>query len=146
MNSLTFLPSERQCHKHLFKFTYGSCNCPKCNHRLLYRSSYAWCSNCRIKHSIKSVTWLRYSNLSFQKLWLLVWCWQHQETIGGICKIVGISYPTAHRWITRFRDILPKNRLQLSGIIEVDESFFGTHFALSFNLLTYLQGVSPANK
>lgn len=125
MNSLSFLPSERQCHQQLFKLTYGSSSCPVCGHRLLYRSNYAWCRKCRKKHSIKSATWLKHSNLSFQKIWLLVWCWQHQETIGGTCRVVGISYPTVHRWIRRFRDILPSSRLKLSGIVEVDESFFG---------------------
>lgn len=125
MNSLANLPTERQCHKQLFTLTYGSSRCPNCNHRLLFRSSYAWCSKCRVKHSIKAATWLKHCNLPFQKIWLLIWCWQHHETVGGICRIANISYPTAHRWLTRFRAVLPSSRLQLSGIVEVDESFFG---------------------
>lgn len=125
MNSLANLPTERQCHKQLFKLTYGSCKCPICEHKLLYRSNYAWCSHCRVKHSIKAATWLKHCNLSFQKIWLLIWCWQHHETVGGICRIVSISYPTAHRWLIRFRQILPDSSLKLSGIVEVDESFFG---------------------
>jgi len=125
MNSLASLPRERQCHKTIFKITYGSISCPQCAGELLFRRSYAWCGGCRVKHSVKAVTWLRQSNLSFQQLWLLLWCWQHQKSTGTAVDVTGVSYPTVRRWFRRFREYVPSSTLQLSGIVEVDESFFG---------------------
>ena len=125
MNSLASLPRERQCHMKLFKLIHGSTACPDCYGRLLFRRSYAWCRVCRKKHSVRSLTWFCGSNLSFQKLWLLIWCWQKQKAAGTTVDIVGVSYPTVRRWFRRFRALVPRSDLQLSGIVEVDESFFG---------------------
>ncbi|MCA9343700.1 MAG: IS1595 family transposase [Candidatus Nomurabacteria bacterium] len=74
---------------------------------------------------MKSVTWLRQSNLPFQSIWLLLWCWQKQKSTGTTVDISGVSYPTVRRWFRRFREQIPASTLQLSGIVEVDESFFG---------------------
>lgn len=125
MNSLATLPRERQCHMQLFKIIYGSSACPVCHGRLTFRSRYAWCRVCRKKHSARSGTWFRGSNLPLQKLWLLIWCWQKQKATGTTVDIAGVSYPTVRRWFRRFRAVLPESMLQLSGIVEVDESFFG---------------------
>ena len=67
MNSLANLPTERQCHKQIFKAIYGVSGCPACAHRLLYRSNYAWCRVCRKKWSVKAACWLKQSNLSFRQ-------------------------------------------------------------------------------
>lgn len=125
MNSLATLPSERQCHIQLFKLVYGSSSCPHCKGKLLFRRSYAWCRVCRKKHSVRSATWFRHSNLPLQKLWLLIWCWQKQKGAGTIVDVAGVSYPTVRRWLRRFRTLVPQSTLLLSGIVEVDESFFG---------------------
>lgn len=125
MNSLASLPRERQCHIQIFKLVYGSTSCPRCSGKLLFRTSYAWCGACRTKHSVKAATWLRQSNLPFQSIWLLLWCWQKQKATGTTVDITGVSYPTVRRWFQRFREQIPASTLQLSGLIEVDESFFG---------------------
>jgi hypothetical protein len=125
MNSLAGLPRERQCHIQLFKLIYKSSSCPDCSGKLLFRRAYAWCRVCRIKHSVRAVTWFRGSNLPLQKLWLLIWCWQKQKSVGTTVDIVGVSYPTVRRWFRRFRSLVPSSSLRLSGIVEVDESFFG---------------------
>lgn len=125
MNSLANLPTERQCHKQIFKAIYGVSGCPACAHRLLYRSNYAWCRVCRKKWSVKAACWLKQSNLSFRSIWLLIWCWQQQKSVGTTVDITGRSYPTVRRWFRRFREHMPSSSLKLSGIVEVDESFFG---------------------
>lgn len=125
MNSLASLPRERQCHIQLFKIVYGKSSCPSCSGKLLFRRSYAWCRYCRKKHSVRAATWFRGSNLTLQKMWLLVWCWQKQKSVGTAVDITGVSYPTVRRWYRRFRAIVPQSTLQLSGIVEIDESFFG---------------------
>lgn len=125
MDSLTTLPRERQCHIQLFKLVYGSSRCPGCSGRLLFRRAYAWCGSCRTKHSVRAAMWFRNSNLPLRTLWLLIWCWQRQKGVGTTVDIVNVSYPTARRWFRRFRALVPQSTLQLSGIVEVDESFFG---------------------
>ncbi len=125
MNSLTELPAERQCHKQIFEAIYGTKGCPTCAERLLFRTTYAWCTQCRKKWSAKAASMLRHSNLSHRRLWVLLWCWQKQKSVSTAVHIAGTSYPTVQRWFLRFREHLPKSTLRLSGIVEVDESFFG---------------------
>lgn len=125
MNSLASLPRERQCHIQLFNLVHGTTACPACAGKLLFRKRYAWCRVCRTKHSVKSATWFRQSNLPFQTIWLLIWCWQKQKGVGTTADITGVSYPTVRRWLRRFRALVPASALELSGIVEVDESFFG---------------------
>ena len=125
MTSLAALPRERQCHITLFKLIYGSSCCPTCSGRLLFRRTYAWCRSCRHKYNVRAHSWFKGSNLPLQKLWLLIWCWQKQKATGTTVDIVGVSYPTVRRWFRRFRALVPRSTLQLSGVVEVDESFFG---------------------
>lgn len=126
MNSLTELPSERQCHKQLFKLVWGDFTCPYCEGKILLRDRYVWCRNCRKKHSVRAETWLKNSKLSFQKIWLIVWCWQKKRGIGATKDIAGVSYPTIRKWFRKMRQRLPRaSKDKLSGIVEIDESFFG---------------------
>ncbi len=126
MNSLAELPSERQCHKQLFKIVWGEFSCPYCNGRILLRDRYVWCPYCRKKHSVRAETWFRGSKLSFQKIWLIIWCWQKKRGIGATRDIVGVTYTTIRRWFRRLRKQLPRhNKEKLAGVIEIDESFFG---------------------
>lgn len=125
MNSLATLPRQRQCHIQLFKIVHGTSTCPDCKGGLLFRRTYVWCKSCRVKHYVRAITWFRGSNLPLQKLWLILWCWQKQKGVGTTVDIAGVSYPTVRRWFRRFRALVPKTTLQLSGIVEVDESFFG---------------------
>lgn len=125
MTSVASLPRERQCHIQLFKLIYGASSCPSCHGRLLFRHAYAWCRVCRKKYNVRSAMWFRSSKLSLQTLWLLIWCWQQQKSTGTTADITGTSYPTVRRWFARFRERVPESVLQLSGIVEVDESFFG---------------------
>jgi transposase-like protein len=125
MNSLAELPSERQCHKQLFKIVWGDYTCPGCSSSVKFTDKYAWCRNCRKKYFVRSETWCKYSKLPFQKLWLLIWCWQRKKGVGATCDIVGITYTTINRWFKRFRQALPKSECLLSGFVAADESFIG---------------------
>jgi len=125
MNSIASLPGNWQCHKQLFKIVWGVDHCPDCGGKLLFRPNYEWCKQCRLKTSVKGETWLRYSNLPYRKLWLLIWCWQQKQTIGSTRQLCGVSYPTIRKWFKRFRTVLPKDRTVLSGLVEADESAFG---------------------
>ena len=125
MNSLQDLPSNWQCHKQLFKIIWGTDCCPDCKGKLSFRPSYEWCKSCRLKTSVKSETGFRNSKLSYKQIYALVWCWQHKQSVGQIVLLIGLSYPTVERWLRRLRKMLPTDQTELSGIIEIDESFFG---------------------
>lgn len=125
MNNVTQLPSNWQCHKQLFKIVWGISCCPDCGGKLLLRPSYEWCRVCRLKTSVKSETIFRNSNLSFQQIWLLIWCWQRKHSIGAIRSMTGLSYLTIRRTLRKLRQALPSDQTLLSGLIEADESAFG---------------------
>jgi hypothetical protein len=137
MNSITSLPSNWQCHKTLFKIVWGTNNCPDCGGKILFRPGYEWCKVCRLKTSVKGETWLRHSNLSFRQIWLLIWCWQHKESIGSTRKLCSVSYPTIRKWFRRFRLVLPKDETNLQDLVEVDESAFGKQ---KFGRQTWIAG------
>lgn len=119
------LPTERKCTRLFHQLVFTTEACPVCLGRLRYTPSYAWCRACRKKIRVKSGTWLKGSNLSFQHLWLLVVSWQSKQSPGAVKTLLGLSYPTTRRWYQRFQHHLPSDIAQLAGAVEVDESFFG---------------------
>jgi transposase-like protein len=68
---------------------------------------------------------MRSSNLKYRQIFGLLWCFQNRQSPGTARLVVGVSYTTVKRWYTKFREHLPKSTLTLSGVVEVDESFFG---------------------
>jgi hypothetical protein len=50
-----------------------------------------------------------------------------RQSPGATKLVTGLSYTTIHRWYWRFRGLVPKDdaRGVLSGIVEVDEAWFG---------------------
>lgn len=62
--------------------------------------------------------------LSPRQLVMLLWCWQQRKSLEATMLRVGISYPTAARWFTRFRTHLPDTTPLLEGLVQADESYF----------------------
>lgn len=92
----------------------------------MLREKYTWCPHCRKKYRVRTETWFKSSKLSFQKIWLIIWCWQRKRGIGATRDVAGISYPTIRKWFRKLREHLPRgNKQKLSGVVEIDESFFG---------------------
>lgn len=128
MSSLA-LPSEARCKQLIQKLITGSTGCQYCNQPLSFRRSvsYGWCRQCRIKVRPKAATWFRGSKLRYQQVFLLLHCWQQRQSPGAARLATGLSYTTIHRWYWRFRALVPDDDQQalLSGIVEVDEAWFG---------------------
>lgn len=125
MSSLA-LPSEARCKRVVLKAVTGQDNCAVCHGTIAFRREYGWCASCRTKIRPKAATWFRGSNLRYQQMYLLLWCWQQRQAPGTACLVAGVSYPTVARWYWRFRALVPKDSTEmLSGIVEVDESWFG---------------------
>lgn len=80
---------------------------------------------CRQKIQPKAHTWFCSSKLSYRQAFLLLWCFQNKQSLGTARLVAGVSYTTVCRWYWRFRVNLPTVLPELSGVVEVDESFFG---------------------
>lgn len=78
-----------------------------------------------LKYARKAATWFRGSKLTYRQTFILLWCFQNRQSPNTARLIAGVSYTTVHRWYWRFRRQLPTATPELSGIVEVDESFFG---------------------
>jgi transposase-like protein len=144
MNNITELPSERQCHKNFYRSIWGDYCCPnKCGNGVTFRSKYEYCPCCQQKFYVKAETIFSGSNLSYRQIYLLIYCWQRKLGIGAIKELSGLSYPAIRRWLSRFRQSLPKTTNRLLGAIEVDESFFGRLRSTCNHLV--IGGVSRGN-
>ena len=126
MTSLAEIPGEARSHRYIYKLMFSTDRCSCCEGKLLFRKSYTWCRACRTKTSAKAVSWLRGSNLSHRKILQLIWCWQAKKSPGFAKDALHLSYPTIARWYGRLRAHLPPDTPdKLSGLVEIDESFFG---------------------
>ncbi len=128
MNSITDLPNEHHCHRNFYKCIWGNATCSKCgSKKLKFRKNYEYCPDCKHKHSVKADTFFKGSNLSYKRIYVLIWCWQQKIGIGEVVKLTGMSYPTVERWIERFRKALPESDVVLEDIVEIDGSYFGRY-------------------
>lgn len=128
MSSLADIPSEARCKQVVHYLLTNTKSCITCNAVIVWRRNrdYGWCKTCRVKIRPKASTWFRGSKLSYRQLFTVLWCWQQRQSPRTACLVVGVSYTTVGRWYKRFRLLLPSpNNNLLSGIVEVDESFFG---------------------
>lgn len=125
MSSLAEVPGEARCKQLVHRLLTKSNACPMCRGKLSWKREYGWCRVCRTKLRPKASTWFRSSKLSYRQLFLLLWCFQHRQSPNTARLVTGVSYTTVHRWYWRFRKHLPAAKQELSGIVEVDESFFG---------------------
>lgn len=131
MTSLAFqkLPGEARCKQYIQKLTSGSTHCSNCGGTLCFKRSvtYGWCRICRTKVRPKAATWFRGSKLTYRQVFVLLHCWQTRQSPGATKLATGLSYTTIQRWYWRFRVLIPPDDQKqfLSGIVEVDEAYFG---------------------
>lgn len=118
------IPNNLECARILYENISDSCRCD-CGIPMDCTEKYVWCETCRKKESIKSGTWLSGSNITPRNLYILALAWQQKQSPGSVRLFTGLSYSTIQRWYTRFRDVLPEARAPLTGVVEVDESYFG---------------------
>jgi hypothetical protein len=127
MKSVSKIPNEARCRELAEELILGKdLLCPHCQKELQRgHKEYLWCKYCRRKIRPKSLTFLKRSKLSYREVLILLICWQRNMTPGSIREFSDISYTTIARWYVRFRQLLPRDKGLLSGIVEADEAFFG---------------------
>jgi len=129
MSSLADIPSESECRQILYEATHHGLIACNCGNEIQWPEgrNYGWCNLCRQQFYPKSRTFFSSSNLSCRQIFQLIWCWQNRQSPGSMRNILGIGYPAIRRWYKQLRTHLPYDDHlgKLSGIVEVDESYFG---------------------
>jgi len=130
MFSLADIPDENTCRSILQQIvTSQRIDHCACGRLLVWKQhlDYGWCKLCRKKVRPKAKSLFFSSKLTYAQLFGLIGCWQHRHSPGSTATILNLSYPTVHRWYGRFRENLPQDpsSRKLSGVVEVDEAFFG---------------------
>jgi hypothetical protein len=62
--------------------------------------------------------------ISYQKFWLILWCWSTQIPVKQAQVLCEQSEEAVRRWYDKFRCNLPKNQEILEKIIQLDEAYF----------------------
>jgi len=126
MYELKQVPSEAQIRKYLRRILFGkNIFCPECRSRqvVVYEKRYR-CKKCRLKFTLISHTWLKGMKLSYQKFWIVLWCWTTQVPVKQAMALTELSEEAIRRWYDRFRAHLPLRQGILERIIQLDETFF----------------------
>ena len=129
----TSFSSEQECRDYLYRLRWPSgFICPRCGGlkawpvgKMLYE-----CSNCHYQLSVTSGTIFQDTHKPLTVWFRAIW-WVTGQKNGasalGLKGILGLgSYRTAWTWLHKLRRAMVRpNRDQLSGIVEVDETFWG---------------------
>ena len=128
-NSLRHIPTKGKLRTNFKRIIFGThVHCPVCGSRNIrrVRKEERWrCNHCHLPFSIKSACWLKGSKLSLENIWLLLVCWQKKFSVQNTMQMTGLSYPTVFNWYAKFRQHIPKEKLDtlLSGDIACDEMY-----------------------
>lgn len=127
MSSLASIPGEARCKQLVHQLLTSKTACTACTGRLSWKREYGWCKACRTKVRPKAATWFRGSNLRYRQVFALLHCWQTRQSPGAARLATNLSYTTIRRWYWRFRALVPQDdqTAVLSGVVEVDEAWFG---------------------
>jgi transposase-like protein len=128
MYHLKQIPSEAQTKKYLCRIIFGkNLFCLECRSRSIvtYEQRHR-CHRCRTKLTLLSHTWLKGMKLSYQKFWIVLWCWTTEIPIKQCMALTELSDEAVRRWYAHFRAHLPHESHILERIVQLDESFFKT--------------------
>lgn len=129
MDILNHVPSQGKLKTIFKRIVFGShVHCPYCQSRTVrkVKTEKRWrCSSCDHPFSIKSSSWLKGSKLSLAQIWMLLVYWQKKTPVTLASDFMRLSYPTVFNWYAKFREHIPKEKLDtiLSGDIACDEMY-----------------------
>ena len=125
MYQLNQIPSQAQSRKLFRRILFGkNVFCPVCNSKKVDkdRERY-WCPKCRRRFTLLSHTWLRGTKLSYQKLYLILWCWLSALPVKQAEKLTKLSEEAVRHWYSLFRAQLPETPLILEKKVQMDEAY-----------------------
>lgn len=120
--------TENQLRKGFSKSILGRrINCGYCGSFKVKRTkdNRFWCSKCRRKFSLTSLTFLRGAKLPLKKIYLLLDCWLRELPVKQTLELTRISRQTVANYFRKFRINAPEIDERFSGLIVMDDSCFG---------------------
>ena len=125
--------TEEACRDYLFKLKWpNGYRCPRCDHKKAWplKKALYQCANCDHKVSVIAGTIFHGTHKSLVLWFRAIWCLTGQKNgASALCiqKIMGLgSYKTAWVWLHKLRRaMVTPGRDNLSGIVEVDETYIG---------------------
>jgi len=135
-HSLSQIPTENQILKNLKRIIFGKrLKCPDCGRQMyvveIVKNKTFRCKKCRNKFSLTSINWLRGMKITYQHLWLLIYCWQKKLNVGQTVEISKLSLITVRRYYELFRDNLNLDtEVILEGKVQIDEMFVKGAFVI----------------
>ena len=125
--------SEEACREYLIELRWpDGMRCPKCETEKMWKMSRVLylCTGCRYQTSVLAGTIFQDTKKSLQLWFRAMWYVTNQKTgvsALGLQRVLGLgSYRTAWEWLHKLRRVMVRpGREQLSGTIEVDETYVG---------------------
>lgn len=120
------VPSEAEIRRFIRHILFGkNLSCPgcKCKDILSYETRYR-CRRCRSKFSLLSHTWLSNLKISLRQFWVILWCFAEQIPIRQATAVASLSTKAVRAWYQTFRNNLPREKVVLEAIIQLDEVYF----------------------
>jgi transposase-like protein len=125
--------TEEQCKEYLYKLRWpDGFVCPLCYGREYWKTKdiFYECKKCGHQATVTSGTIFQDTRTSLRTWFIAIW-WITTQKYGasaeGLQQILGIgSYRTAWTWLHKIRKAMVRaDRTQLSGLVEVDETYIG---------------------
>lgn len=122
------IASECQIKKLIRKILFGThVHCPRCKGRRVAKSENRYrCRDCRRPFSLTSNTWLSNMKVSWEKFYLILWCWLNHIPITQTVKITELSEVSIREWFDKLRTNVPDPDwlTPLKDTVQMDEAFF----------------------
>jgi len=125
--------SEEACREYLFQLRWpNGFVCPRCQYKKAWKTDRELyhCTNCGLETSVTAGTIFHGTRKPFQWWFRAMWHVTNQKygvSALGLQRALGLgSYHTAWTWLHKLRRAMVRpGRDQLSGIVEVDETYIG---------------------
>ena len=129
---LAWFPDDAHCLAYLERLRWGSgFACPRCGGQAAWQrgDGLRRCSDCRHTTSVTAGTVFHLTRTPLMTWFAAVWYVTNQKngvSALGLQRILGIDYRTAWTWLHKLRRAMIRpGRDQLSGTVEVDETYIG---------------------
>lgn len=128
-----YIANENACRKLLYEIRWShGIECPKCKHRRIWKLGQGnrfkhQCSECGYKFTDTSGTVFEKTRTPISKWIFAIGLFKIGISANQLCDEINVTYKTAWQMLKRIRKAIKSDFLtnQLSGHIEIDETYFG---------------------